>query len=392
MTQAKLTPKKGKKGAKKHVLKKRALMVVQAEGVPPLYQFSLTGEEIELLADISRISRNQDGKLIGYQRPGARQHIAEIAEYFDGDRPLMPNPIILAMSPDMEFKSSRGPGTTDGYNTIGTIEIPIPKLGDPKPAWIVDGQQRTLALQKSSKTRLAVPVTAFIADSLELQREQFLLVNNSKPLPRGLVTELLPEVETTLPKRMAQRRVPAKICELLSIHPESPFFGLVKRPSMTKEERKTAVITDTSLIDMLKDSLSTTSGCLFSYRNIATNETEMDLIWDTLVLYWSVVKEVFPEAWGLPSTQSRLMHGVGIIAMGKVMDRVMSVINPRSRNARKLVRDDLLLIASDCRWISGHWDEDLNGLAWNDLSNIPSHRKLLSSHLQRLYLTAKRGA
>jgi hypothetical protein len=34
------------------------------------------------------------------------------------------------------------------------------------------------------------------------------------------------------------------------------------------------------------------------------------------------VKDAFPEAWGKPSSQSRLVHGVGIKAMGIIMDRI----------------------------------------------------------------------
>ena len=42
-------------------------------------------------------------------------------------------------------------------------------------------------------------MNAFVADEVDLQRDQFLRVNNAKPLPRGLITELLPEVSTILP-------------------------------------------------------------------------------------------------------------------------------------------------------------------------------------------------
>ena len=46
---------------------------------------------------------------------------------------------------------------------------------------------------------MRVPVNAFIADDVPSQRDQFLRVNNTRPLPRGLITELLPEViEETL--------------------------------------------------------------------------------------------------------------------------------------------------------------------------------------------------
>jgi hypothetical protein len=46
------------------------------------------------------------------------------------------------------------------------------------------------------------------------------------------------------------------------------------------------------------------------------------------------------------------MHGVGIRAMGKLMDRMMGSIDPRDRNATKVVRRELAAIAPLCRWRS----------------------------------------
>ena len=37
---------------------------------------------------------------------------------------------------------------------------------------------------------------------------------------------------------------------------------------------------------------------------------------------------VFPEAWGRPPTESRLMHSAGIEAMSLLMDRIMSRAAP----------------------------------------------------------------
>jgi len=47
------------------------------------------------------------------------------------------------------------------------------------------------------------PLGRFLADDVEVQRDQFLRINSAKPLPRGLITELLPEVSTVLPAHLA---------------------------------------------------------------------------------------------------------------------------------------------------------------------------------------------
>jgi hypothetical protein len=155
------------------------------------------------------------------------------------------------------------------------------------------------------------------------------------------------------------------------------------------EHRRQAVITDTSLVKALEEALQSPSSCLFPYRNIATGETDIDSIWAVLLAYWSGVRDTFPEAWGLPSTRSRLMHGVGIRSMGRLMDRVMSTIDPTAEDAVSKVRAELGLIADHCAWTSGRWEE--LGINWNQLQNVPRDVKVLSNFLIRSYLQAKAG-
>ena len=196
-------------------LKRRALRINQNKN-SPLYLLSLTGEDILQLADISRISRDDAGKLLGYQRPEIRRHIDEIVQYLNSEDILFPNSIILAFTSRVRFVASRGPNVSDGYAAAGTLELPFPSPGEAKPGWIVDGQQRVLAISKSNRLDFPVPVSAFIAETVDLQRDQFLRINNTRSLPRGLITELLPEVTTTLPPRLAARKIPSAICDLLN--------------------------------------------------------------------------------------------------------------------------------------------------------------------------------
>jgi len=350
--------------------------------------FTLTSEELLQVADISRITRDESGKLIGYQRADVRQHVQNIVEYLDSGEIIFPNSIILALSSSVKFKQSRGPGTDDGFAKAGTLEINVPSGDGPKPAWIVDGQQRALALTKCKRQDLPIPINAFVADEVELQRDQFLRVNSAKPLPRGLITELLPEVSSNLPANLSAKKMPSAICDWLNREKSSPFYGLVHRASTSKEERSNTVIADNSIVKMVEESLSQPSGCLFPYRNIATGETDFDGITTLLVVFWSAVREVFPEAWGKPATKSRLMHGAGIRSMGRLMDRIMPVVDPRKPTAQAEVVRELKLVAPICRWTAGRWD-DMDGMKWNDLNNVPRHINILSNVLIRGYLQAK---
>ena len=139
-----------------------------------------------------------------------------------------------------------------------------------------------------------------MADEVELQRDQFLRVNSAKPLPHGLITELLPEVGTSLPANLSARRIPSAICDWLNSEKTSPFFGLIRRASTSEEQKAKTVVTDTSVVKMIEESLTSPAGCLFPYRNIATGETDFDGICKVLVTYWTAVSRVFPEAWGKP--------------------------------------------------------------------------------------------
>src|SRR5258708_2934358 len=202
--------------------------------------------------------------------------------------------MILSFGKSVKCKWSGGPRTNDGVAVTGSLRIPIPMNSGEKPAWIVDGQQRALAIGLCKEKKFAVPVCAFIADEVELQRDQFLRINNTRRLPRGLVTELLPEVSSPLPPNLAIRKIPAILCDLLNQHGDSPFKGLIRRPSTPKEERDRTVVTDTVVVRMIEESLTQTSGCLFPYRNIATSDYDQAGIWNVLVAYGAAVRETLP--------------------------------------------------------------------------------------------------
>jgi DGQHR domain-containing protein len=372
-----------------NMLKRRALRINQ-DPEHPLYLFTLTGEELVRVADISRVSRDEKGKLIGYQRPEVKRHVQNIVEYIDSGNVLFPNSVILALTSDVVFKEIRGPKVDQGYATAGTLEVPLPKQGEPKPAWIVDGQQRTMALTLSKRRDFPVPVNAFIADNVDTQRDQFLRINSTKPLPRGLIDELLPEVSTILPSNLAARKIPSALCDMLNRDPQSPFHGLIRQASTRNSKQTSPVVTDTVVIQMLHDSFSSASGVLFPFRNIATGVTDFNNVRALLLAYWKGVKETFPEAWGVRPEKSRLMHGAGIRSMGRLMDRVMSSVNFNKRNAVSLVRRELQYVQPYCHWTSGAWEE-LGGLRWNEVQNVSHHIRMLSNYLIRTYLSSRNG-
>jgi hypothetical protein len=79
------------------------------------------------------------------------------------------------------------------------------------------------------------------------------------------------------------------------------------------------------------------------------------------------------------------MHGAGLRAVGKLMDRIVAGVHPRSPAA---LERELRLVAPTCRWTAGEW-EALNGLAWDAVENTHRHIRALSNLLVRAYLDAK---
>lgn len=364
-------------------LERRALRISQDPNAP-LYLFTLRAREIAEIADVARIGRDTAGDLIGYQRPEKRKHVLQIQQYLDSGQVLFPHALILALPPEVKFTSSRGPSVSDGLAQAGTLEIPLPADPTaPRPAWIVDGQQRSLALARTTNVDLAIPVAGFVAPSLQMQREQFLRVNTVLPLPANLVTELLPTVPDAPSPRMSARRLPSALVDLLNTDSASPFAGLIKRASTTGDS-KTAVVTDTGLVEAIKESLESAAGVLFSHRNLATGTTDTEAIRRTLILYWTAVRDTFPDAWGRPASESRLMHGAGIRAMGRLMDRVVPQVNLNTPDASEALRRELELIAPMCCWTAGRWQE--MDIEWREVQNTPRHISALSNLLVRTYV------
>ena len=363
----------------------RALHTKQGDGLD-VYAFFIRGADIVRVADISRLGRDESDSLKGFQRPEIRSHVKGIVDYLNQGKVLFPNAIILAFSPELHFAASRGkrPGRDEGLAQSGTLTIPIYEEGK-RISWIVDGQQRSLALARAEFSEIAVPVVGFVSDSLDVQREQFILVNKAKPLPTRLINELLPETTgVLLPRELSVRKVPSQLCSLLNRDSSSPFYQLIKRPSEGPTAGK-AVVTDSAIITMIRNSINNPLGALATFR-IATNGREgadLENMYRLLVTFWSAVKAVFPEAWGRDPRHSRLMHSAGILAMGVLMDRIYARTAPLEDV--KSVQRELLKVAPSCRWTKGTW-ENL-GVSWNEIQNTTRDIRRLQTALVQAYIS-----
>lgn len=358
----------------------RALKTQQGDGID-VYAFFLFGSDIARVADISRIAR-EDGGLKGFQRQEIRSHVKAIAEFLDSGPVLFPNAVILALSPEVDFKYSRGTRPDGMVNVAdsGNLTIPVRPEGK-RVAWIVDGQQRSLALARAKNSKIPVPVVGFVSSDLETQRSQFILVNKARPLPQRLITELLPEVSIHLPRDLAARKLPSELVNLLNRDDRSPFYRLIRREADAADA--TGVVIDTALIEGIRANLRPPLGALSAFRREGVeNGSDPEGMYRTLVQYWTAVRDAFPEAWGRPPTESRLTHSAGLRAMAALMDQVMLRADS-SADPEGEIRASLARLAPHCAWTGGAWGADL-GWRWNEVQSTRQHISRLSEHLMRL--------
>lgn len=359
----------------------KALRTVQGENFN-IFTFFIYAQDLNLIADISRLKTSTDGDLIGFQRPEIKLHIKGITEYLDLRNVIFPNSIILALSPEIKFTQSRGTKTANdsSISQSGSLKLPIFPQGE-RIAWIVDGQQRALALANTKNSTLPIPVVGFISQNLEVQREQFILINKVKPLPNRLINELLPSTRSViLPREINSRKLPAEICYLLNDDPTSAFHQIIKRSSFSKSE---AYINDSSVIQMIRNSISNPLGALVTFKDQNGDIKNMEGLYKILITYWNAVKETFPDAWSKEPKQSRLTHSVGILAMGVLMDQIYSRKFQSTKNIYEMFCSELGKISSSCAWTSGEW-QGLN-LPWNELQHTSKDIKRLQEFLIHTY-------
>jgi DGQHR domain-containing protein len=354
------------------VLRLPALEVNQGHG-RLLYSFAVDGKLLPSFTAVSRVRREGDGDIEGYQRPEVISHIASIRRYLDeSEAPMIPNALVIAFDGRVRFEAADSvPGVA--YARPGTLVIPVTEGRE--PGWIVDGQQRSAAIRDARIASFPVCVTAFITDSLQDQRSQFILVNSAKPLPKGLVYELLPATAGTLPRQLQARKFPAVLLRRLNGEDRSPLYRKIATPTTPE-----GMIKDNSILKMLESSLS--DGALYAFRGPAAGEPGEEQMMELLVDFWGAAREVFGYAWDLPPRRSRLMHGVGIAGLGFLMDAIYD----RYARVRVPGKDDfaadLAGIQDVCRWTNGFWDFGPGRQRkWNELQNTTRDIQLLTSYL-----------
>lgn len=317
--------------------------------------FAASAKDILAFASIDRIGRDAQGVLSGFQRPQVAAHIREIRDYLATENAVLPNPIVVAFTGQVEVE-----------HLDGQVSRLIIDVSNGPPGLVVDGQQRLSALSQVDRD-FQVFVSALVCrDEADLRR-QFVLINNTKPLPKSLIYELLPSVED-LPARLNKRSRAADLTAQLNFKNTS-LRGLIKMHTQPD-----GVIADTVIQKIIMESLS--DGIM---RELIRGKRGEQSCIDLVSNFFAAVGQTFRGEWeGHSAASSRLRHGAGILAMGAVLEILAERTGARTIED---FRNGLACLVGKTAWTSGAWEFDGESRRWNSIQNINRDIALLTHHL-----------
>ncbi|MDQ2102181.1 DGQHR domain-containing protein DpdB [Azospirillum isscasi] len=320
--------------------------------------FAASATDVLGFASIDRIARDADGRLSGFQRPQVAGHIREIRDYLEKPGAVLPNPIVVAFTRGVDVQETGR----------GICRVTIDTTAGP-PGLVVDGQQRLSALRQLPNKDFQVFVSALVCrDEAELRR-QFVLINNTRPLPKSLIYELLPTVDE-LPERLGGRSAAAAMTARLNHDKRSPFQGRIHQHT-----NPAGTITDTAVQKVVLNSLN--DGVMREFMRQPDGEEKCFRL---VCEFYHAVKSVFPESWwDHKPTTSRLVHGAGIQAMGYVME-VLALLDG-ARSWDEFARG-MECLKGRTAWTEGHWDFGNGDVRhWKAVQNVNRDVVTLAQYL-----------
>jgi DGQHR domain-containing protein len=312
---------------------KLTFLAVRARQNPSsaVLSFAASASDVLRFAAIERVARDAEGHLSGFQRPQIAAHIREIRDYLETPEAVLPNPIVVAFT--------SGVTVEEVGESLCRVSIDV---SDGPPGLVVDGQQRLSALSQVEGKEFEVFVSVLVCrDDSELRR-QFVLINNTRPLPKTLIYELLPTVDGGLPKRLADRSIAADLTARLNNDPGSSLRGQIHQHT-----NPDGLLSDIAVQRVIMNSLS--DGAL----RLTTRRQGLDRCLNLVSEFYAAVQYVFSSEWKdhTPRT-SRLVHGAGIVAMGYVMEE----LHRRGADSSDDFRRGLGCLVGRTAWTVGEWN------------------------------------
>lgn len=326
-----------------------------------MLSFVARTSELRRFAAIDRISRDDGGQISGFQRPQIAAHIREIKDYLESENAILPNPIVIAFTEGAKIDHSEN-----------QCRLTVQTGGGPV-GFVVDGQQRLSALLQLDQKDMEVFVSAIICQDAAELRRQFVLINNTRPLPKSLIYELLPGV-SGLPQRLTNRAFASDLTARLNYDQASSLKGLIHQHT-----NPGGTISDTAIQRVIMNSLS--DGMMREFVRRDGNGTAERRCFDLVSNFYRAVAKAFEDAWlplHTPKT-SRLVHGAGIVALGYVME-VLALLDG-ARETEEFAKG-LGSLVGQTAWTTGEWDFGGGDRRhWKAIQNVNRDIVTLAQHL-----------
>lgn len=329
-----------------------------------VFSFAASAAQVLEMGRIERAGRSDTGILSGFQRPQIAAHIHEIRDYLEREDAVLPNSIVVAFTDRVVVRPVKG----------NVVKIEIDITNGP-PGLIVDGQQRLSALAPLTNKSFEVFVSGIVCQSEEELRRQFILINNTRPLPKELIYELLPGV-ANLPERMSSRSMASALTQRLNFDRNSSLYRQIHLHT-NPEGRVASNAVQRVII------ASRSHGAL---RVLAQSPDGDEKCFQFVSDFYRAVQAVFKKDWdGLTPKTSRLVHSVGIISMGRVMEVAFHVCEARAFGDFCGILEG---IRDQTHWTQGKWvignNDNLRERGWNEFQSTHPDIQMLSDHLDRL--------
>ena len=88
-----------------------------------LYSFAVDGKKLPLFAAVSRVKRDAEHQLAGYQRAESIEHIRTIRRYLETADAVLPNALVVAFDSRVRFEPVEP--ITSGETDLGHLIVPV---------------------------------------------------------------------------------------------------------------------------------------------------------------------------------------------------------------------------------------------------------------------------
>lgn len=344
-------------------MNKISYLAIRANQSPDhmVLSFATSVQELLRFSYIERIGRDSEGQLSGFQRPQLANHIREIKDYLSKPDAVLPNPIVVAFTSGVEVSQVE--------ENVYRVSIDV---SNGPTGLVVDGQQRLSALSQLEQKDFQVLVSALVCkDDMELRR-QFVLINNTRPLPKSLIYELLPTVDG-LPHRFEGRKFAADLTARLNYDATSSLKGQI-----SQHTNPDGTISDTAIQRVIMNSLS--DGMMREF--IVDGKQGEDRCFEIISEYYRAVQKVFLNEWrGHSPKSSRLVHGAGMVAMGYVMETLALLDGARDWEQ---FAQGIGCLVGQTSWTAGEWQLGDEIRSWRSIQNINRDIVTLAQYLNSI--------